>query len=175
MLEFHDVAQGSDEWFELRKGKLTGSPVGKVMSNFGKAFGDPAKKLAVSIACEQVTGRLNEGDSYSNFHMDRGSIQEPIARALYEDQTFVDVTNGGFFEAGNCGVSPDGLVGDNGQIEIKSVIASVHYANIKRGGIDPAYKWQKYFSLQKTGRDWLDFISYCADFPEETQLFIYRI
>ena len=63
---------------------------------------------------------------------------------------------------------------DNGLIEIKSVIAHVHYANIKRNDFDPAYKWQKYFNLMFTGRDWIDFVSYCADFPEETQLFIHR-
>ena len=170
---FHDIAQNSDEWFALRLGKLTASSMGKILANYGNAFGAPAKQLAINIACEQLTGRAGFSASYSNIHMDRGSAQEGDGRRLYEEQTFTDVTNGGFFENGFLGCSPDGLV-DNGLIEIKSVIAHVHYANIKRNDFDPAYKWQKYFNLMFTGRDWIDFVSYCADFPEETQLFIHR-
>ncbi len=171
---FHDVKQNTDEWLDLRMGKLTGSAIGKVMANYGKAFGDPAKKYAVTLACEQLTGRRGF-ESYSNAHMERGHEQEPLARARYEDEHFIEVTNGGFFDCGNKGCSPDGLVSDDGLVEIKSVIATVHYANIKRGTVDPAYKWQHYFNLYHTKRDWIDFVSYCADFPEQTQLYTYRI
>jgi hypothetical protein len=174
-MRFLDIDQNTDEWLDMRIGKVTGSSCSKVMANYGKAFGDPAKKAAVQVAVEQLTGKRSSGDSYSNAHMERGHEQEPIARALYEDQYFVDVTNGGFFDCGNAGCSPDGLVGDNGIIEIKSVIAHVHYANIKRGGIDPAYKWQIYFNLLKTEREWIDFVSYCSDFPLDKQLYVYRV
>lgn len=170
-----DVEQNTDEWLDLRIGKLTGSGVAKIMANYGKAFGEPAKKLAVTVAREQVTGKRSLADSYSNAHMERGHEQEPFARALYEEQYFIDVDNGGFFDEGNLGCSPDGLVSDNGLIEIKSVLDHVHYANIKRGDIDPAYKWQIHFNLMVTKRDWIDSVSYCADFPEETQLYIHRI
>jgi len=173
-MRFHDIPQNTDEWLDLRVGKLTGSNVGKVMANYGKAFGDPAKKLAASIACEQVTGKRSENESYSNSHMERGHIQEPIARMLYEEQTFSTVTNGGFFECDNEGCSPDGLVHTDGSIEIKSVLAHVHYANIKRGDIEPAYKWQRCFNLKKTEREWIDSVSYCADFPEKTRRYICR-
>lgn len=172
---FHDVEQNSDQWLDLRIGKLTGSGCGKIMANYGKAFGDPAKKLAVTVAIEQLTGKRSYNDSYSNDHMARGHEQEPLARALYEEQYFVDVSNGGFFEFGNCGCSPDGLVNNDGLIEIKSVIDHVHYSNIRRGGIDPSYKWQIYFNLLKTGREWIDFVSYCADFPEATRLYVHRV
>jgi len=143
--------------------------------DISKAFGLPAKQLAVQIAVEQLTGKRSNSDNYSNPHMERGHEQEPVARALYEDMYFVDVTNGGFFDCGNSGCSPDGLVGNDGIIEIKSVISSVHYANIKRGGIDPAYKWQIYFNLLKTERQWIDFVSYCADFPIDKRLYVHRI
>lgn len=172
---FHDVEQNTDEWYLLRMGKLTGSGASKIMANYGKAFGDPAKKLAVTIAREQLTGKLSINDSYSNAHMERGHEQEPIARKLYEDRYFTDVTNGGFFDCGNCGCSPDGLIGDDGEIEIKSVIDHVQYSNIKRGGIDPAYKWQVYFNLKHTDRKWMDFVTYCADFPEATKLHVHRV
>lgn len=174
-MKYHDIEQNTDEWLDMRIGKVTGSSCSKIMANYGKAFGDPAKKAAVSVAVEQLTGKRSSADSYINSHMERGHEQEPIARSLYEDMYFVDVTNGGFFDCGQCGCSPDGLVGDDGIIEIKSVISHVHYANIKRGGVDPAYKWQLYFNLLKTEREWIDFVSYCADFPIDKQLYIHRI
>jgi len=174
-MQFHDIEQNTDEWLDMRIGKIGGSSCSKVMANYGKAFGDPAKQMAVNIAVEQLTGKRSNVTSYKNADMLRGHEQEPIARALYEDQYFVDVTNGGFFDCGNCGCSPDGLVNDDGLIEIKSVISHVHYANIKRGGVDPAYKWQIYFNLLKTEREWIDFVSYCADFPPDKQLYIHRI
>ena len=174
-MQWIDIEQNTDEWLDLRMAKLTGSGVKVIMANLGKAFGDPAKKLAISIAREQITGKRSIASSYSNAHMERGHEQEPFARALYEDQNFVDVTNGGFFDCGNLGCSPDGLVLNDGLIEIKSVIDHVQYATIKRGGIDPVYKWQVYFNLMTTERDWIDYVSYCADFPEETQLYIHRV
>lgn len=176
MLDFIDVQQNTEEWLGLRAGKLTSSKLGVVMANYGKAFGEPAKKYAVEIAIEQITGQP-ASSSYSNEHMERGHEQEPVARMLYEDELFCNVTNGGFFgnAEGFIGCSPDGLVGDNGVIEIKSVIPGVHYKNVSRGGVDPAYKWQCIGNLEFTDRDWLDFVSYCEDFPEGKRLFVYRL
>lgn len=174
MFDFFDVEQNSPEWYNLRAGKFTSSNAGKVMANIGKAFGEPAKKYAVNIAIEQITGNPISSE-YSNVHMERGHEQEPIARSLYEDQLFCDVDNGGFFGSEFIGCSPDGLVGKDGVIEIKSVIASVHFNNIKRGGVDPAYKWQCICNLLFTGREWIDFVSYCSEFPIDNQLYIYRM
>lgn len=144
------------------------------MANYGKAFGEPAKKYALKLALERIKNCKSEYN-YSNAHMERGHEQEPIARMLYEDLYFTEVTNGGFFDCGFYGDSPDGLVDNDGVIEIKSVIDTTHYANIKRGAIDPSYKWQVIGHLDCTGREWCDFISYCADFPETSQLIAYRI
>jgi len=174
-MKWHDIEQNTDDWLDLRIAKLTGTGSKVIMANYGKAFGDPAKKLAISIAREQVTGLRSVADSYSNAHMERGHEQEPIARRLYEELYYVDVTNGGFYETGALGCSPDGLVLDDGMIEIKSVIDHVHYATIKRGGFDPVYKWQIYFNLMVSERDWIDYVSYCADFPEKTQLYVFRV
>jgi len=174
MVNFIDVQQNSDEWYQLRAGKLTSSKLGVIMANYGKAFGEPAKKYAVNIAVEQIKGVAMES-TFSNDHMERGHAQEPIARQLYEDETFCEVSNGGFFDLDFVGCSPDGLVYEDGVIEIKSVIASVHFTNIKRGGVDPAYWWQCVGNLKFTGRKWLDFVSYCSEFPEDSQLFTHRI
>lgn len=169
-----DIRQNTDEWLAMRAGKVGGSSIGRIMANYGKAFGDPAKKLAVQLAIEQITGEPILS-TFSNDHMQRGHLQEPIARALYEDRYFCDVTNGGMFDNGPTGISPDGLVGDDGIIEIKSVIASVQFATIKRDNIDPSYKWQCVFNLKESKRDWLDYVSFCAEFPEGKRLFDYRI
>lgn len=174
MFDFVDIQQNTDEWYQMRSGKLTSSKLGLIMANFGKAFGDPAKKYAVNIAIEQITGEPISSN-YTNEHMERGHEQEPVARALYEEQTFCEVLNGGFFDGGFVGCSPDGNVNPGGCIEIKSVIAPVHYANIKRQSVDPAYKWQCIGNMKFTGSEWLDFISYCADFPQDKQLFTHRL
>jgi hypothetical protein len=174
MLDYYDVEQNSDEWFEMRSGLVTSSKLGLVMANYGKSFGEPAKKYAVNVAIEQITG-APISDGYSNAHTERGHEQEPVARYLYEEETFCSVSNGGFFCDSFFGDSPDGLVGKDGCIEIKSVIPSVHFANIKRGCIAPAYRWQCIGHLMFTGREWLDFISYCEQFPEDKKLYTYRI
>lgn len=171
---WHDVQQNSEEWDALRLGKVTGSMFGCFMANEGKAFGDPAKDYALRIALEIVNGKKAEF-SFTNDHMERGHEQEPIARMLYEEEFFVDVGNGGFFDHGTYGDSPDGLVGGDGVVEIKSVIAKTHYATLRRGSFDPAYRWQLVGHLDCTDRKWIDFVSYCSDFPRSKQLIVHRL
>lgn len=170
---FHNIQQNSEEWYKKRVGKMTSSNLAKIMANFGKPFGEPAKKYAIEIAVGQLTGQVSKSN-YSNEHMERGHEEEPIARILYENQYFCSVLNGGFFELDDIGCSPDGLVGDNGLIEIKSAIPSIHYSRIVKQSFDPAYKWQLVGNLKFIEREWIDFISYCADFPEDKRLYVYR-
>ncbi len=173
-MQFHDVQQNTDVWMALRCGKATASNFACFMANDGKPFGDPAKRYALQIALEISTGKKAEF-SFSNEHTERGHEQEPVAQMLYEQERFTDVANGGFFCWGEYGDSPDGLIDDDGVIEIKSVIAPTHYATLLRGSFDPSYRWQLVGHLDCTGRDWVDFISYCADFPEDKQLIVHRL
>ncbi|MET3929525.1 hypothetical protein ABIE51_001412 [Lysobacter sp. OAE881] len=173
-MKFYDVEQNSPEWDELRLGKATASNFACFMANYGKAFGEPAKDYALQIALEIATGRKAE-HSFTNKHMERGHAQEPLARMLYEEMNFVDVLNGGFFCHGTHGDSPDGRVEPDGVTEFKAVTAPVHYATIRRGSYDPAYKWQLVGHLDCTGRQWVDFGSFCSDFPEDKQLVVYRL
>ena len=172
-MRWHDVEQNSPDWDALRLGKATASGYAKFMANYGKAFGDPALRYALQIALERVTGNKAE-HSFRTDDMDRGHEQEPIARMRYEEQNFADVTNGGFFDCGEWGDSPDGLVDDDGVLEIKCVIAPIHHANIRRGKPDPSYRWQIVGHFDGTGREWVDFASYCSDYPEHRQLVVYR-
>lgn len=183
--KFHDVEQNTDEWFELRRGKLTTSKLGDIMANYGKAFGDPAKRYALRLAIEQKTGQRLEEESFKNSYMEAGHEWEPVAVNEYETSQFCTVSNGGFCESleiANFGGSPDGLVlpeynlsSDRGGIEVKSVISWTHNKNIKRGTFDPAYKWQKLGNIWLCDLDWLDFISYGYTYPEEKRLYTYRI
>lgn len=174
MGKFHDIAQNTEDWLQMRAGKLTSSSLGSVMANYPKAFGEPAKKLAANIALEQVTGNYTES-TYSNDHMERGHEEEPLARGLYEEENFCTVSNGGFFDCGFFGLSPDGLVGDDGIIEIKSAVPSMHLSRVKRQSLDPSYKWQCIANLKFSEREWLDFISYCGAFPPDGRLYVYRL
>jgi len=173
---FIDIAQNTDEWLELRSGKVTGSAVAKIMANDGKAFGEPAKKYAVELAVERLRHERIKGDRYSNAHMEAGHIEEPIARDLYTAKTGNVVTNGGFFDNGKSGASPDGcILFENGGIEIKSVTPYVHYKTIERNAVDPAYQHQITFNIRETGWDFIDYISFCEQFHEPKKLFIFRV
>lgn len=73
------------------------------------------------------------------------------------------------------GISPDGIVCNEGIIEIKCHISSIHFNNVKRGGYNPDYKWQYFFNLKESGADWIDTISFCSDFPKNKKLHVFRI
>lgn len=174
MLKFHDIEQNSDEWFDMRGGRLTSSKLGVVMANYGKPFGEPAKKYAIDIAIEQITGKPIPS-TFSNAHMERGHEEEPLALMAYEEQTFQDASNGGFYCDDFIGCSPDFNIYDEGLGEIKSAIPSVHFDRVRKGGLPGAHKWQCIGNLKFTGRDWIDFISFCSAYPEGKQLFIHRV
>lgn len=173
-VKWFNTNQNSEEWLNIRAGKVTGSKFGLFMANDPAAFGDPAKRYAVQVAIERITG-IRTGQGFTNEHTERGHEQEPIARKAYEDRYFVDVLPGGFFCDDFVGDSPDGLISNDGLIEIKSVIAPVHYATLKRGSFDPAYTWQIAGHLDCSNREYCDFVSYCAEFPEGKDLFVCRI
>jgi hypothetical protein len=177
-----DIQQNTYEWLDRRIAKVTGSSVSCVMAHQGKLdkeglpkFGDPAKSLATNIAIERMTGKKVITSGYKSSDMKRGHEEEPIAIILYEDMFFISVQNGGFYDNGKTGCSPDGLVGSNGLVEVKSVLVKAHLATIERGTFDPTYKWQCFFNLNESGREWIDFVSYCSSYPKKTNLFVDRI
>ena len=171
-MKFYDIQQNEEEWDLRRIDKATSSSFGTVMANDGKAFGDPARKYAMKIALEAKTGVKLV--TYNNKFMDRGHEFEPMAREQYEEDTLTVVTNGGFAEEGNWGSSSDGLVGKDGMIEIKSVIFTTQFANIKVG-YDKAYRWQMQGQMFVYQRKWCDFCSFCPEFPKGKQLHIFRV
>lgn len=181
---YHDVEQNTDEWFDLRAGKITTSALSYVMANFGKAFNDKANNYAIRIALEQITKARVEDDSFSNKWMEFGHEYEPIAREVYEEEMlkrgeFIVPENGGFCESevrDYLGCSPDHLVPVmKGVGEIKCVKYNTHFATLKRNSYDPKYKWQLAGNMWICEADWIDYIEYCPVYPEKKKLFVHRI
>ena len=175
-LKIHnDIDQNSIDWLNLRAGRITGSQIGKVMANYPKAFGPPAKAYASDLALERITGNpVLTG--FHNDQMARGHEQEPVARQLYEEQTFSEVEQVGFISVGDyIGCSPDGLVDDDGMTEFKSRVPNVHFEFIRKGTIDAMARWQCIFNMHFSGRAWCDYASYCEQYPEGHQLSIKRL
>lgn len=191
MSKYYDVEQGSDEWFDLRLGKITSSHFADIMAhsidrkgdyNDLAKWGDPAKAYAIRLALERITGKRI--DTFSNDWMKQGNELEPVARQKYECKTFQLVKNGGLFIDGEFGTSPDGIffappmkdgAAVNIGIEIKCVKQNTHYNVIESEYYDPKYKWQIQGQMLIAELSYVDFISYCADYPVETELFIYNI
>ena len=170
-----DVEQNSDEWFEMRLGRVTGSKAATIMANYGKAFGNPAVEYAQRLALERVTGVRDSTDSLKSNYLDRGHELEPVARFEYEKETMNFVSNGGFFKNEKTGDSPDGLVGTNGVVEIKSVIPNIQWKVLKSKKYPTSHKWQIQWHLWISKRKWCDFISFCPEMVEGKQLFIDRV
>ena len=175
-----DVEQNSDIWYDLRLGKITSSHLATIMANYPKGLGDPAKRYAERIALEIVTGERNDEDDFKNVWMERGNEYEPIARHLYEMETFRKVTNGGFFvmdgsDEIQIGDSPDGIIGKEGRVEFKCVKASTQWKRIKKGGYDKAYRDQIQGHLWTGEAQWCDFVQYSPKMPENKQLYIHRV
>jgi hypothetical protein len=156
-----DVDQGDPEWFSLRIGSLGGSSIGKATAG---GQGKVRNQLLYQMAGEILSGEKYEG--YRNHHMDRGLELEAAARDLYAFLTGADVEQVAMFKySDHEHFSPDGVVGDDGIIEIKSVIPSVHVETILSDKVPAAYRKQVQWGLKK--REWCDFVSYCPSIKEK--------
>lgn len=165
--------QGTPEWLAMRAGHATSSCFADVMA---EGQGKTRAKYLRRVLAERITGKPVE--TYHNGHMERGQDQEPLARMAYEARTGAMVEEVGFIphpEIRWCGCSPDGLIGDDGGIEAKSVIPTVQIETILRGEYPPEHRPQVQGNLWVTGRAWWDFCSYCPDMPEHLQLYVFRV
>jgi len=179
-IEYHyDVIQGTDEWLELRMGKLTASEMKKIITpvKLGISSDDESKKHCDDILGQRIDKSFR--DSYINDDIERGHIDEKHARKLYGDEKGVKVDKCGFITNsgpwGILGYSPDGLVGDDGLIEIKSKTITLqtklimdHVVGRSKDLIPNEYMMQCQAGLFISGRKWIDFISYCNGHPMVT-------
>ncbi len=173
MQTIKNIDQGSDEWIQLRLGVATASNFDKIITAGGKQS-TTLEKYALQLATDKML--TTPEPSYKNEAMIRGTELEPLARETYQEETFNIVEQITMFlsDCGNFGYSPDGLVGDDGLIEIKCPKATTHFQYIIDNKAPADYWQQLQGGLWLSGRKWIDFVSYHPDFKTK-QLFIIRV
>lgn len=157
---YEELEQGSEEWLRVRLGKFTASDAQAIATN-----GRGLETLCLEKAAEILTNQLPE--QYSNEDILRGKELEAEARAAYELKTGSAVRQVGFIETDEMeGCSPDGLVGEDGLVEIKCKNDKNHLLMLLGQKIDSKYEWQMQMQMLVSGRKWCDFISYNPGFAD---------
>lgn len=210
---YTDLVQGSDEWLEVRRGIVTASVIGQLITTrppspltgictecaaepgqpcaslrgggpiktihggrvaapdatptVEPADTDSARALTLTLVTERITGWTEP--VYVSNDMMRGTWDEPLARAAYAEHTGTDVTEVGFMvrelSGHRLGYSPDGLVGDDGLIEIKSRRPKEQVRTVLADEVPAANMAQIQTGLLVSGRAWCDYVSYAGGLP----------
>ena len=163
----HNVKQSSFEWLNLRAGRFTGTDAQAVAE--GKKG---LQTAALAKAAYLLTGNLP--GAFETPVMQAGQEREPQARKAYEEYTGRPVQTVGFVELDEyTGCSPDGLVGDDGLIEIKCKQDKAHLYTVLTGKIDPAHRAQIQFQMLVCGRKWCDYVCFNPMF--KNPLYVKRV
>lgn len=164
------MLQQNEAWFQDRLGYATASCFKLILA---KGSGKTRQGYLERVVMERLTGERSAG--FSSYHTERGTEQEPLAKLAYEAETGNIVQEVGFIrhESLMAGCSPDGLIDEDGGMEIKSVIPSVQRKTVQKGGYPTCHKAQIQGNLWITGREYWDFVSYS---PEcDYGLYIFRV
>lgn len=167
--------QRTPEWHISRLGCLTGSRIADALDYTKKGEGAKRINYRLEMLSERLTGLKTE--FYVNQAMQWGIDQENAAKEAYEAETGELVIEVGFIRhpiLDWAGASPDGLIGNDGLVEIKCPNTTTHLSTILTGEIAEKYKLQMTWQLLCTQRKWCDFVSFDPRFPEELQLYITR-
>ena len=172
-----DEIQGSEEWHSARLGKVTASKLIDVLTKGkGEAESLTRAKYRMDLACEMLSS--TRAESFTNDAMARGTELEPIARMFYEVKFNLAVKEVGFINHPTVpmsGASPDGLVGDDGLIEIKCPNKNTHGNTILTGDIPAKYMSQMQWQMACTGRQWCDYVSFCPEMLFDLQMYVKRV
>ena len=161
-LEIINCEQTTAEWHSHRAGIPTASMFNTVMAKgVGKAPSKTRHSYMMKLVAERMTGVAEE--TFSNEHMIRGQELEPEARSWYQFETNCEVEKVGFIKRLDLGAgcSPDGLVNDDGLLEIKTKLPALHLDVLVSGECPSEHMAQIQGCLWVTGRQWCDFVSYC--------------
>lgn len=170
------IEQRSDAWFEARIGKVTASRVADVIAKTKTGYSATRDNYMAQLVCERLTGQ--KGESFTNAAMQWGTETEPLARISYEVAQNVLVDEVGFVPHPTiemAGASPDGLVNDDGLLEIKCPNTATHIETLLSQTVPGKYNTQMQFQMACTGREWCDFVSFNNRLPAELQLFVKRV
>lgn len=165
--------QGSEEWLTARRGKITGSRFKDARDKL--KGGQPSKAClgyAMDVARERIGG--SAPSKFQNAAMRTGTEQEPFARAMYEARTGHMVDEAGFYlsDDGVFGLSPDGLIDEDGVVEIKTMVSSDTLFTAVADGDVSAYMDQCHGYLWLLGRQWVDLVLWV---PDLNHMAIHRI
>lgn len=170
------IEQGTPEWHQLRLGKVTASRVADIIATTRTGPSASRQNYLIELALQRSTGNIEP--SYTNAAMEWGTQTEPQARAAYEVETGNFVDQVAFIDHPTIawfGCSPDGLVGDDGLIEIKCPNSATHWEYFKAKKPPQKYVIQMQTQLAVTGRKWCDFVSFDPRMPERSQLLVVRV
>ena len=170
------MEQRTDEWFAARLGRVTASRVADVIAKTKTGYSTSRANYMAELICERLTGV--RGGFYQNAAMLWGTSTEPQARAAYETRSGCLVEEVGFVPHSSItmtGASPDGLVDEDGLVEIKCPITATHLDTLLTETVPGRYITQMQWQMACTGREWCDFISFDPRLPENMQLFIKRV
>lgn len=172
------IEQGSDDWLRLRAGKFTGSRFDDLTAR-NKKTGAKLKSFHDAVwdaVVERMTGQPQE--SVSSYSLQWGTDLEPYAREAYELATGNFVTQAPFIEHplfSFAGCSPDGLIDDDGGLELKCPKNSAIHLARWLDGVPEEYVPQVQGSMWVTGREWWDFASYDPRMPPKFRLMKVRV
>lgn len=171
----YDIEQGTDEWLKMRLGKLTASRFSDVISKGrGSAPSKTRESYMYQLAAEILTEQPQ--DSFKGSAVDWGNECEPAARAAYELKHDTDVVECAFIEKNEwLGVSPDGLVGEDGLLEIKCPNTTTQIKRFLSGEFPKEYMAQVQGQLWVSGREWCDFVSYDPRINGDSDYFEVRV
>lgn len=168
--------QGTEEWHNERLGKATASRVSDVLAKGRNGPSATRKNYLAELVAERLTGSRAEG--FTSAAVERGKEMEAEARLAYEIITNSNVVEVGFIShpiIQMTGASPDGLVGDDGLIEIKCPNTATHIDTLTGGAIPKVYRDQMQWQMECTQRQWCDFVSYDPRLPEAMQIHVQRV
>lgn len=173
--------QGTEQWFADRLGKVTASRLADVLAKTKTGYAASRTNYATQLVLERIT--QTKAESYSNAFMAWGTEQEPFARAAYEAHTGQMVEEVGFIPHPTidaAGASPDGLVGDDGMVEIKCPSSSTAlevWLSYSQGAnpIESKYFAQMQWQMRCADRSWCDYVVYDPRMPAKAQLFVTRV
>lgn len=170
------MLQRSDEWFAARCGSVGASQIADLMARTKSGPGASRANLMARLMVERLTGQPQE--SFTNAAMQFGIDNEAQARSAYAFMRDVDVAEIGLIKhpaIAGTHASPDGLVGDDGLVEIKVPNSATHIETLLSGSVPDRYVKQMQWQMACADRWWCDFVSFDPRMPGDLQLWIHRI
>ena len=172
-----NIEQRTDDWFSARLGKVTASSLHKVLARTKTGYGADRGNYLTQLVLERVTGTKAEG--FTSAAMQWGIDQEPFARATYEAHKGVLVDEVGFIPhpiIEMSGASPDGLVGDDGMVEIKCPDSKTALECwLSDNPVESKYFAQMQWQMRCAERAWCDYVVFDPRMPQKAQLSIHRV